>query len=140
MKATNKIQALLLVILLANLISTGIHYWDNYVNFVRYPLPGWITQPGVYLAWFGLLPFGILGYWLYSRCKWWLAYGCLGLYALTGTTTLGHYFYAPIDHFSTQMNISMLSDGVVGYSLIAFIIWSALVRREWQSRLDSNNL
>ena len=137
MKVT-KIQVLLLSILLAGLILTGFHYWNNYMNFERYPLPGWITQPGVYLAWCELLPFG-MGSWLYSRGKFWLAYGCLGLYALTSISTLGHYFYAPMNHFSTRMNISMWSDGIVGCSLIAFIVWSALFQREWQSELDNSD-
>jgi hypothetical protein len=122
----------LLVILLANLISTGIHYWDNYVSFDRYPVPAWITVDGVWISWLLFTLVGSLGYWLYCQQKWWLAYILLSVYALTGGSTPLHYLYAPMSHFMMRMNISIWSDGLVSLSLIVFLIWSVLIAREWQ--------
>jgi hypothetical protein len=127
-----KPQTWLLVILLTNLISTGIHYWDNYVSFDRYPVPAWITLDGVWMSWLLLTIVGSLGYWLYCQQKWWLAYLCLAIYISTGASTPLHYLYAPMSHFMMRMNISIWSDGVAALLLILFLIWSVAIAREWQ--------
>jgi hypothetical protein len=128
----NQPQTWLLVILLANLISTGIHYWDNYVYFDRYPVPAWITIDGVWISWLIFTIAGSLGYWLYYQQKWRLAYILLSVYVLTGASTPLHYLYAPMSHFMMRMNISILSDGLVALLLIIFLIWSIAIEREWQ--------
>jgi hypothetical protein len=125
-------QTWLIVILLANLISTGIHYWDNYVNFDRYPVPEWITLDGVWMSWLLLTVVGSLGYLIYCQQKWWLAYICLTIYVSTGASTPLHYLYAPMSHFMMRMNISIWSDGFVALLLILFLIWSVVIAREWQ--------
>ncbi|MGB8697955.1 MAG: hypothetical protein WCD18_00935 [Thermosynechococcaceae cyanobacterium] len=126
------IQGWLLSILLLNLVSTGIHYWDNYVGFDHYPMPAWITPNGVWISWLVLTVFGCVGYWLYRQQKFWLAYACLAIYAIAGVSTPGHYVYAPLNHFSLKMNVMILSDGLVGASLIAFLVWSVVVDKPWQ--------
>jgi hypothetical protein len=125
-------QTWLLVILLANLISTGIHYWDNYVSFDMYPVPAWITVDGVWISWLLFTLAGSLGYWLYCHQRWWLAYACLIVSAVAGSSTPLHYLYAPMSHFIIRMNISIVSDGVVSLLLIVFLIWSGVIAREWQ--------
>lgn len=132
-------QTWLLVILLANLISTGIHYWDNYVYFDRYPVPDWITVDGVWISWLLLTIVGSLGYWLYCQRKWWLAYLCLVIYVSTGASTPLHYLYAPMSHFMIRMNISIWSDGLAALLLIIFLIWSILIEREWQESILTDN-
>jgi hypothetical protein len=122
----------LLVILACNMLSTAIHYFDNYIYFDQYPVPAWISQDGVWISWLVLTIIGTIGYGLYRQQKFWLAYGCLALYAITGISTPGHYFYAPLSHFSAKMNAMIWSDGIVGFSLIAFVLWSALIDRPWQ--------
>ncbi len=131
MKLT-KPQTWLLVILLTNLISTGMHYWDNYVSFDRYPVPAWITVDGVWMSWSLLTIVGSLGYWLYCQQKWWLAYICLTIYVSTGASTPLHYLYAPMSHFMMRMNISILSDGLAALLLILFLLWSVVIAKEWQ--------
>jgi hypothetical protein len=127
-----KPQTWLLVILLTNLISTGMHYWDNYVSFDRYPVPAWITVDGVWMSWSLLTIVGSLGYWLYCQQKWWLAYICLTIYVSTGASTPLHYLYAPMSHFMMRMNISILSDGLAALLLILFLLWSVVIAKEWQ--------
>ncbi len=126
-------QTWLLIVLAANLLSTAIHYWDNYVYFDRYPVPAWITVDVVWISWLLFTIVGGLGYWLYYQQRWYVAYSCLLVYAVTGASTPLHYLYAPMSHFMTRMNISIISDGVVSLSLIIFLIWSLVIRREWQS-------
>jgi hypothetical protein len=127
-----KPQTWLLVILIANLISTGIHYWDNYVSFDRYPVPAWITIDGVRMSWLLLTVVGSLGYLLYCQQKWWLAYLCLTIYVSTGASTPLHYLYAPMSHFMMRMNISIWSDGLAALLLILFLVWSIVIAKEWQ--------
>jgi hypothetical protein len=122
----------LLTLLLLNVLSTAIHYWDNYVSFEHYPMPAWITQDAVWISWVMLTAIGSMGYWLYRQRQYWPAYVCLALYALTGASTPGHYFYAPLSHFSLPMNVMIWSDGFVGFALIAFLLWSSLIDRPWQ--------
>jgi hypothetical protein len=125
-------QTWLSFILLANLISTAIHYWDNYISFDMYPVPAWITVDVVWISWLLFTIAGGLGYWLYCQQKWWLAYAGLVIYAIAGSSTPLHYLYAPISHFMMRMNISIASDGLVSLSLIIFLIWSVIIAREWQ--------
>jgi hypothetical protein len=127
-----KPQTWLLVILIANLISTGIHYWDNYISFDRYPVPVWITIDGVWISWLLLTVIGSLGYWLYCQQKWSLAYLCLTIYVSTGASTPLHYLYAPMSHFMMRMNISIWSDGLAALLLILFLVWSVVIAKEWQ--------
>jgi hypothetical protein len=126
------------LILVLNVLSTGIHYFDNYVHFDQYPMPNWITQEAVWISWFVLTAIAGVGYWLYRQQQFWLAYACLAIYSTTGASTPGHYFYAPLNHFSTTMNAMILSDGLVSLLLIIFLIWSILVNRPWQSSALSN--
>jgi hypothetical protein len=133
-----KARSWLLVILVCNALSTAIHYFDNYVNFDQYPMPAWITQDAVWMSWLVLTTIGCAGYWLYWQQKFWLAYGCLAIYAATGASTPGHYLYAPLSHFSAKMNIMIWSDGIVGFVLIAFLLWSILIDRPWQTSALSN--
>jgi hypothetical protein len=133
-----KTRLWLLVILVFNALSTAIHYFDNYVNFDMYPMPDWITQDAVWISWVILTLIGSVGYWLYRQQKFWLAYVCLAVYTATGISTPGHYFYAPLNHFFAKMNVMIWSDGMVGFVLIAFLLWSILIDRPWQASALSN--
>ncbi|WP_246275620.1 hypothetical protein [Brasilonema bromeliae] len=86
-----KSHNLLISILILSIISTGIHFTDNY-NYLfikQYPQPDWITAPSIYQSWLILTVVGIIGYWLYKYQKFWLAYSCLFVYSLTGLASLG---------------------------------------------------
>lgn len=133
MKLT-KSQMWLSTILLANLISTGIHYWDNYVYFDQYPVPAWITLNVVWISWLLFTIIGVLGYWLYCQQKWYLAYICILIYTVTGASTPLHYLYAPMSHFIMRMNISIVSDGFLSLLLIIFLFWSLVIAKEWQQK------
>ena len=89
-----KHQFLLKLILISNIISTAIHFTDNYRFIHLYPQPAWITAPSIYQSWIIFTVVGIAGYWLYKFRKFWLAYLCLMIYSLTGLASPGHKMLA----------------------------------------------
>jgi hypothetical protein len=127
-------QTLLLSLLIVNAISTILHYTDNFVFYEKYPQPTWITPDGIYLAWIVLTILGIFGYVFYARDAFWTAYLCLGIYSITGISSPAHYFYPAHHVFSQKMHFLIWTDAIAGISLLFFILWSALIAREWQEK------
>ncbi len=125
----------LLKILIASIISTGIHFTDNYLFIEKYPQPVWITAPSIYQSWLMLTAVGFAGYWLYRCKKFWLAYICLLIYSVTGLASLGHYFYGPLSQFSIKMHIFIWTDGLIGLAVLGFAFWSGLILKEWHQEL-----
>jgi hypothetical protein len=127
-------QTWLLALLIVNAIFTILHYTDNFVSYDKYPQPAWITPDGIYLAWIALTIFGIVGYLFYARNAFWTAYLCLGIYSITGISSPAHYFYPAHHVFSQKMHLLIWTDAIAGISLLFFILWSALIVREWQEK------
>ena len=126
----------LAVILTVNLLSTIVHYTDNFLFFWRYPAPHWMNLHHVYIAWLTLTPWGILGYFWYVRKKYWQAYLSLGVYSLTSLGSFGHYFYGDPAALSAKMNLFICSDGLAGLGLIGFLLWSAIFRQESRQQVQ----
>jgi hypothetical protein len=127
-------QQLLLLILIASIISTFVHYTDNFFFFEQYPQPEWITLSSIYISWLLLTAIGIAGYRLYSSQQLWFSYLCLFLYSLTGLSSLGHYFYGNLSRFSAKMNLFIWADGLTGLAVLLFTFWSGLILKEWMSK------
>jgi len=123
-------QLLLKILLVASMVSTFIHFTDNYLYFEHYPQPDWITLPGVYRSWIIWTIFGIAGYMLYTRGNFGLSYVCLAFYSFCGITSLGHYLYGGMSEFSLKMHFFILTDGAAGFAILGFTIWSSLIVRE----------
>ena len=136
MGPTSTPRRVLLAVVAALLISTTIHYVDNYFSFEKYPQGDVasveVTAAIVGLTWLLLTPVGILGYWLYTRGRLLAAYGSLAVYSLVGLTTPMHYTEAGLSYFPWWRNVSILADGVTGTFVLAFVLWSAFVAREWR--------
>lgn len=58
-------QTLLLTLLIISVVITAFHYTDNFINFLQYPDPEWLTPQSVYQSWLILTAIGIVGYVLY---------------------------------------------------------------------------
>jgi hypothetical protein len=125
-----KHQLLLKILLIACIVSTGIHFTDNYLYFEKYPHPDWITPPSVYISWVVWTVVGVAGYWLYKSGRFWFAYLCLTIYSFAGLDSLGHYFYGTMSEFSMKMHFFILTDGLTGLAILGFTIWSGLILRE----------
>lgn len=129
-----KSRTVLLFALIFNLISTALHYTDNALFVDKYPEPEWITTAGVFVTLAFMTPFGILGYWLYTRRVFSLAYLCLGFYSLTSLSSPAHYLYPMMAPMSAKMHLLIWGDAIAGILLLSFVLWSALVQREWRRR------
>ena len=130
----DKPQRWLLSLIVVNVISTILHYADNFIFFARYPAPQWMNMHHVYIAWLLLTPFAVMGYLLYQKREYWLAYLCLFIYSNAGAGSMGHYFYGSIGDMSWKMNASIVLDVAVGISLDLFLFWSAFIVQEWRVR------
>lgn len=125
-------QFLLKLILIVSIISTAIHFTDNYRFIDHYPQPPWITAAFIYQSWIVLTVVGIAGYWLYKYRKFWMAYLCLITYSLTGLASPGHYLYGSLSQFSLKMHLFIWTDGLTGLAVLGFVFWSALLLKEWR--------
>lgn len=126
-------QAFLKLILSASIVSTAIHFTDNYYFIEHYPQPAWITASSIYQSWIILTMVGGTGYWLYKFKKFWFAYLCLSIYSLTGLASPGHYFYGSISRFSPKMHVFIWTDAITGLAVLGFVCWSFLLLQEWRS-------
>jgi hypothetical protein len=122
----------LLSILILNIAITCMHYTDNAIFVNQYPEPAWFTTSGVLITWIVMSQIGIIGYWLYSRQKFWLSYFLLGMYAGTGLSGFAHYFYGELSQFSLKMHTLIWTDVIAGLSVVAFLTWSLLIAQEWR--------
>jgi hypothetical protein len=125
-----KHQLLLKILLIACIVSTAIHFTDNYFYIEQYPQPDWITPPSIYIAWIIWTVIGIVGYWLYKSRRFWFAYLCLVIYSFCGLDSLGHYFYGSMSEFSIKMHLFIVMDGLVGLAILGFTLWSGLILKE----------
>lgn len=125
-------QSILKLILIASLVSTAIHFTDNYRFIEYYPQPAWITAPSVYQSWMILTIIGLIGYWLYRLRKFWFAYLCLGIYSLTGLASPGHYLYGSWSQFSFKMHLFIWTDAITSSAVLGFVVWSLFFLKEWR--------
>lgn len=123
-------RQLLKILLIACIVSTAIHFADNYLYIEKYPQPEWISAPSIYISWLIWTVIGITGYWLYRSQKYWLAYLCLIIYSFCGIDSLGHYFYGAMSDFSVKMHVLILTDGLTGLAVLGFTFWSGLILKE----------
>ena len=115
-------------VLVAGILVTLVHYADNYLYFEDYPQPASLRRWQVYTGWLLLTAIGVAGYRLYARGRVWPAYACLVVYSYTGTSSLGHYLYGALSEFSAKQHVFILSDGLSGLAVLAFVVWSMLLR------------
>lgn len=123
---------ILLAILAINIAITSLHYTDNALFVDVYPEPNWITTSGVFITWGIMTVIALISYWLYLQKNYWLSYLALVIYSITGLSSPTHYFYGTMPEFSLKMHFLIWSDFIVGLLIVGFIMWSSLLKREWQ--------
>jgi hypothetical protein len=117
------VTSTLRLLLVAAIVSTAVHYTDNFVNVDDFPQPGWVDKPVVAVSWLLLTAIGLLGYRLYANGRFFAAHALLAVYSYTGLSSLGHYLYGTPDPL--LRNLSILADGLTGGAILAFVVWSA---------------
>jgi hypothetical protein len=133
MNLSKRPQHILLAIVVLNLISTWLHYTDNALFLNQYPGPDWFTPIGILATVMAMTPVGLLGYWLYTKRSFWLAYLLLGAYSITSVSSPGHYLFPMVTSMSFKMHGLIWLDAISGLSLISFLLWSYAVMQEWRS-------
>jgi hypothetical protein len=111
----------------AVLLSTAVHYTDNWLQVEDYaPTTGLLAEnPGLIpLAWVLFAAVGIAGYVEYRRAPSTRAHVLLAVFSLSGISTFGHLAYSDND-FAAWQWASVLADGVTGLAVLAFTLWSA---------------
>jgi hypothetical protein len=122
----------LMSLLAINVVVTLIHYSDSAIHLASYPGPTWFSPTGVMAIWVVMTLLSPIGYWLYVQQKFITAYLCLGVYALTGLTSPGHYLYEGAQSMTIKMTALIWSDAIAGVLIVGFLFWSGLFQREWQ--------
>jgi hypothetical protein len=111
------------ILLGAAIVSTAIHYTDNYVAIGDFPQPGWVAEWNIVVSWVVLTAIGLLGYRLYTKGRFFPSHALLAIYSYTGLSSLGHYFYGTPEPL--LRNLSIAADGLTGAAILAFVVWSA---------------
>jgi hypothetical protein len=111
----------------ALLVSTAVHYTDNWLSVEDYaPSTGLIAEnPGLIpVAWVLFAAVGIWGYREYRRGPSTRAHVLLAVFSVAGISTFAHLAYEGND-FAAWQWVSVLADGVTGLAVLAFALWSA---------------
>jgi len=103
------VQETLLVLLLMYGTASLIHFTHNAEFLADYPnLPASWTSAGVYLAWVALTAVGVTGWFLMVRGFPVVGLLLLGVYAVLGLDSLGHYVVASMSDHTLGMNSTIL--------------------------------
>lgn len=122
-RITSRGQLWLLILLLANVVATVLHFTDNFIFIDDYPQPDWINVYHVVLYWLIMTLLGIVSYFLYKRGFYSSSYLCSYAYSAMTLVSLGHYLYAPIWELSLKMNAFLLFEIFTAITLAGFTLW-----------------
>jgi hypothetical protein len=115
-------------ILAASVLSTAIHYTHNFVAVDRYPGPGGsfhtVIRVLIVVLWPLLTGIGLTGYRRYREGRYHEAHVALGVYSVTGISTIGHFVYGN-PHIPGFFYATLFTDFLTGLSVLSFAIWSA---------------
>ena len=132
--AVNKpIEKTLLILLLVYGVASLVHFSHNAEFLADYPnLPESWTRAGVYLAWAALTAVGIGGWMLMRHGFVRAGLLLLGMYAVLGLDSLGHYVVASFSDHTLDMNLTILLEvTAAALVLIAVLIEFARQRNSY---------
>jgi hypothetical protein len=118
-------------IIAASILSTAIHYTDNFVQVNRFQGLGGSSDPtlirvAIVLAWPLLTWIGLTGYRRYREGRYQEGHVSLAVYSLTGLSTFAHFLYGSPD-LPPYFYATLFTDGITGLCVLVFVIWSAIV-------------
>ena len=111
----------------ALIVSTAVHYTDNWLSIEDYaPREGLIADnPGlVPAAWVLFTALGVAGYRAYRREPTLGAHLMLAGFSVSGISTFGHLLYEGND-FAAWQWASVLADGILGLAVLLAALVSA---------------
>ena len=117
----------------ASIVSTALHFTHNFFAVDQYPQTDGISntavQVAVVVSWPLLTAVGLLGYRHYAAGRYQRAHPMLALYALLPLASLGHYTAGNPD-IPAFWYATIITDGLLGIALLAFVAWSARSARD----------
>lgn len=112
----------------ALLVSTAVHYTDNWLSIGDYaPREGFLPENPwiVPVVWVLFAAVGVAGYREYrGRGPTTRAHLLLGAFSVSGISTLLHLLYEG-NSFAAWQWVSVLGDGTLGFAMLGFALWSA---------------
>lgn len=112
------------VVLAVAIVSTIVHYTDNFIRIDEYPQPHWVNHAVIPLAWSLLTAVGIAGYLFLRKGRYGIAGACLLVYSYTGLSSLAHYQYGAWSEFGPTMHAGILLDGATGAAVFTIALWT----------------
>jgi hypothetical protein len=121
------------VIIVANLLSTSVHYTHNFLMAGMYPsipivFPTALSyQIGIAVFWPLLTALGLWGYRLYKDGQARRSRPYLVAYSMLGFTTIGHFLGGNPD-IPPFFYVTLFTDFLAGSALLGFVAWT--IRRD----------
>ena len=110
-------------VITASVISTAIHFTDNFIYVDDYPQPDYINREFVLFAWVFFTLVGVAAYLFYRDGKTTAAGVYTLIYSYTGLSSLGHYFFGSFGEFTTKMHVLIWMDGITGTVVALCGLW-----------------
>jgi hypothetical protein len=107
-----------LLVLVANVAASLVHYVHNVVWFSEYPDPTWLSPARTDSFWFLMTPFAFAAYVFYRRGDARAASRASYAYAAMSLLVLGHYTILPPWRISAVINFGILVEVVAAIALI----------------------
>jgi hypothetical protein len=121
------------VVVGATIALTAFHFTDNIVNVDQYPRPDALSGEAIQIAglifWPVMAAVGIAGYRADRRGNFQIAHPFLIAFSSLGLISLLHFTSAPPDELTTRGLVSVVIDGVMGFTVLGVTLWSILARR-----------
>lgn len=109
-----------------NIVATLFHYVDNILNLHEYPDLPTTQASSIVLFFLVMMPFGLIGYWLYIKNRHKLSYYLFYIYCLLNAVVLGHYTPSRLrgDFWDYGFKIHALIwlEAITAMALLAYII------------------
>ena len=105
----------IIMLMIATLVASAIHFVDNALRLDLYPGPVWLTRNVVLLTWVALPLLAWAAFQVGTR-------SALVAYALLGFTGLGHYFVSHSHAISPRCTATISSEAIVSTVLIAYVL------------------
>jgi hypothetical protein len=117
-------------VLAASILSTAVHYTDNFVAVKHFQGAGGASFPtvvrvAIVIAWPLLTALALKGYRRYRERRYHEARVALLVYSITGLSTAGHFVYGS-PQIPPLFYATLFTDMLAGLSVLAFVAWSAL--------------
>jgi len=117
----------------ATILLTLFHFTDNIVNVDEYPRPDALSGQAIQIAglifWPVMAAVGVVAYRAYRAGNFGVAHPFLIAFSSLGLISLLHFTSAPPDELTTRGLVSVLIDGIMGFTVLGVALWSILARR-----------